>query len=299
MFSGTPPREAQLWAALHSTGPGAVLSHQTAAELFRLIDQPSSLIHVTVPAPRHIDRATGVIIHRSTRLDEARHPSLLPPRTRIEETVLDLVQQPADFDAAFDWACRACQRRLTKADLLASAMTRRNRLRWRADLAAALADIGEGVHSLLEYRYVRDVERRHGLPAADRQARARRGYLDNLDEEYQVCVELDGRATHPDDRRWQDIHRTTPGPRKARSRSDTKARSRSDTTGPTSRSGPVSRPLRSAPLSSSAAGPAPSAAVPAALPVADDGFQTISLQDHPRWVQWCTGGARGWRRMGG
>jgi len=22
-----------------------------------------------------------------------------------------------------------------------------------------------------------------------------------------VCVELDGRAAHPDDRRWQDIHR--------------------------------------------------------------------------------------------
>jgi predicted transcriptional regulator of viral defense system len=91
VFTGAPTREARLWAALHGAGPGAVLSHQTAAELFRLIDQPSSLIHVTVPAPRHIDRATGVIIHRSARLDDARHPSLLPPRTRIEETVLDLV----------------------------------------------------------------------------------------------------------------------------------------------------------------------------------------------------------------
>ena len=207
VFTGTPPREAQLWAALHSAGPGAVLSHQTAAELFRLVDQPSSLIHVTVPAPRHIDRATGLVIHRSARLDAARHPSLLPPRTRIEETVLDLVQQAAVFDAAFDWACRACQRRLTKAELLASAMARRNKLRWRGELDGALADIGDGVHSLLEYRYVRDVERPHGLPTADRQARARRGYLDNLYQEYQLCVELDGRAAHPDDRRWQDIHR--------------------------------------------------------------------------------------------
>ena len=211
VFTGTPSRQAQLWAALHSAGPGAVLSHQTAAELFRLIDQPSSLIHVTVPAPRHIDRVTGLIIHRSARLDDARHPSLLPPRTRIEETVLDLVQQAAVFDAAFDWACRACQRRLTTAGRLAAAMDMRKKARWRADLAGALADIGDGVHSLLEYRYVRDVERPHGLPAANRQARvvrrARRGYLDNLYEEYQVCVELDGRAAHPDDRRWQDIHR--------------------------------------------------------------------------------------------
>lgn len=207
VFTGTPPREARLWAALHGAGPGAVLSHQTAAELFRLLDQPSSLIHVTVPAARHIDRAAGVIIHRSARLDDARHPSLLPPRTRIEETVLDLVQQAAAFDAAFNWACSACQRRLTTAGRLAAAMELRKKARWRGELAGALADIGEGVHSLLEYRYVRDVERRHGLPAAGRQARARRGYLDNLYEEYQVCVELDGRAAHPDDRRWQDIHR--------------------------------------------------------------------------------------------
>ena len=67
------------------------------------------------------------------------------------------------------------------------------------------------MHSLLEYRYVRDVERPHGLPRADRQAKVTRrngrGYLDNLYEEYQVCVELDGRAAHPDDRRWHDIHR--------------------------------------------------------------------------------------------
>jgi very-short-patch-repair endonuclease len=211
VFTGPPPREAQLWAALHSAGPGAVLSHQTAAELFRLTDQPSSLIHVTVPAARHIDCGTGVIVHRSTRLDEARHPSLLPPRTRIEETVLDLVQQAAAFDTAFDWTCRACQRRLTTAGRLSAAMDRRKKARWRAELAAALVDIGDGVHSLLEYRYVRDVERAHGLPRARRQAQVTRqngrGYLDNLYEEYRLCVELDGRAAHPDDRRWRDIHR--------------------------------------------------------------------------------------------
>ncbi len=211
VFTGKPPRGAQLWAALHSAGPGAALSHQTAAELFTLTDSRTSLIHVTIPVGRRVEGISGVILHRSTRAEQARHPNLLPPRTRIEETVLDLVQQAADFDVAFDWACRACQRRLTKADLLASAMTRRSRLRWRAELSAALADIGDGVHSLLEYRYVHDVERPHGLPGADRQARvirrARRGYLDNLYEEYKVCVELDGRAAHLDDRRWQDIHR--------------------------------------------------------------------------------------------
>ena len=211
VFTGMPPREAQLWAALHRAGPSAVLSHQTAAELFRLIDQPSSLIHVTVPAGRRVERISDVILHRSVRAEQARHPALVPPRTRIEETVLDLVQQAAVFDTAFNWACSACQRRLTTAGRLAAAMELRKKARWRGELTTALADIGDGVHSLLEYRYVRDVERPHGLPRADRQAKVTRqnghGYLDNLYEEYQVCVELDGRAAHPDDRRWHDIHR--------------------------------------------------------------------------------------------
>jgi hypothetical protein len=111
--TGELPREAELWAAVLSAGTGAVLSHQTAAELFKITDRQSSLIHVTIPAGRHIARLQGVVVHRSARVPEARHPSLLPPRTRIEETVLDLVAQAATFDIAFAVVCAACQRRRT------------------------------------------------------------------------------------------------------------------------------------------------------------------------------------------
>jgi predicted transcriptional regulator of viral defense system len=51
-FSGDPARETLLWAALLRAGPGAVLSHQTAAERHGLIDEPSSIIIITVPASR-------------------------------------------------------------------------------------------------------------------------------------------------------------------------------------------------------------------------------------------------------
>jgi very-short-patch-repair endonuclease len=211
VFTGEPPREAVLWAVLHRAGPGAALSHQTAAEMFGLIDHPSSLIHVTVPASRRVTRIPGAVIHRSTRVPQTRHPCLLPPRTRIDETVLDLVHQAATFDAAFNWACGACQRWLTTADKLGFAMARRSRMRWRAELSVALADIRDGVHSALEHRYVHHVEQPHGLPRAKRQVKTirgmRTGYLDNLYKQYRMCVELDGRAAHPDDRRWQDIHR--------------------------------------------------------------------------------------------
>lgn len=212
VFTGEPAREAQLWAVLHRAGADAVFSHQTAAELFRLIDRPSAPIHVTIPVDRRVDGVpAGVVVHRSRRAVEARHPAMLPPRTRIEETALDLAQQAVTFDVAFNWVCSACQRRLTTAARIDAAMTERSRMRWRADLAVALADIRDGVHSLLEFRYVRGVERAHGLPQAVRQVKIiqgiRTGYLDNLYDDYCLCVELDGRAAHPDDRRWEDIHR--------------------------------------------------------------------------------------------
>ncbi|HET7013535.1 MAG TPA: hypothetical protein VFI65_06475 [Streptosporangiaceae bacterium] len=115
------------------------------------------------------------------------------------------------FDAALGLACSACQRGLTMVPKIVAAMSRRAKIRWRKELARALRDIGSGVHSVLEYRYVHKVERPHGLPTAVRQARITPGgrsrYLDNLYEDYTLCVELDGLQAHPDEQRWQDLRR--------------------------------------------------------------------------------------------
>jgi hypothetical protein len=212
-FSGEPARETVLWAALLRAGPGAVLSHQTAAERHGLIDEPSPLIVITVPASRSPARTRipGVVIHRSDAILRTRHPIMLPPCTRVEDTVLDLIQVAPNFDDAYAWICRAIGRRRTTADRIRRAMDARKKMRWRQELAAALDDAGEGALSVLEYRYVRRVERPHGLPAAQRQARIsqRTGnrYLDNLYVKYCVCVELDGTAAHPTDEQWRDKRR--------------------------------------------------------------------------------------------
>ena len=75
----------------------------------------------------------------------------------------------------------------------------------RTEIETALNDAGEGMLSWLERRYVRGVERSHGLPTASRQARVRHEggnrYLDNLYEAYRLCVELDGAVAHPAERR--------------------------------------------------------------------------------------------------
>jgi hypothetical protein len=210
-FSGRLSREAVLWAAVLRAGPGAALSHQTAAELLGLTDQRSDVIHLTVPLGRHPEPIRGAVVHRSGRIGAATHPAQLPPRTRVEETTIDLTQSAASFDDAYAWICRAISGRLTTAARLRAALQARPKVRWRTGLMVALAEADSGVHSLLESRYVNDVEVPHGLPAAMRQARTARTplsrYVDNLYDEAGLVVELDGRVAHGVAQRRADMRR--------------------------------------------------------------------------------------------
>lgn len=213
-FTGVPSREARLWAALLRAGPGAVLSHETAAEAHRLIDQPAGKIHITVPAshdPARRGPIRGVIIHRSRNLASEPLPPWQLPRTPIAETVLDLVEAAKTTDNAFSWLTQAIGRNLVSPAMLLEALTARKRMRHRPWLVEALADVADGVMSPIELRYVRDVERAHGLPQAKRQARRELEdgvrYLDNFYEAFRLCVEIDGRLTHPPEQKWRDADR--------------------------------------------------------------------------------------------
>ena len=191
-------------------GDGAVLSHRTAAELHGLIESPAETIYVTVPSTRRV-RTSGIAIRISARVGEARQPNREPPRTTVEETVLDLIQLSRTFDDACWWLTRACGRRLTTEAKLRAALSLRKKMRWRPELDDVLAAAGDGIHSVLEYRYVRDVERAHGLPPSRHQVRVvidgRAVYRDAYYEEYRLAVELDGRLAHPDEERWRDSQR--------------------------------------------------------------------------------------------
>lgn len=213
VFTGEPGRPASLWAALLRAGRGAILSHSTAAEVDRLIPAPGghSAIHISVPGDRRVDAIRGTVLHRRSDISLIRHPTRLPPRTRIEETALDLALCAASLDDALGWLARACGSRQTTAAQLAAALARRPRAAWRRELASALAETGAGSHSLLELRYVRDVERPHGLPRGQRQVKTRRGqrteYKDVLYQPFGVGVETDGAVSHPVQARWRDQQR--------------------------------------------------------------------------------------------
>ena len=210
-FSGPVPRAARLWGAVLRAGDDAVLSHHTAAEVWNLTDQSSSSIHVSVPRQAGSLDIPGLVLHYSSRLPGARHPARLPPQTTLEETVLDLADVSPTAEDAVAWAIKACQRRLSTPDRITAALDGRNRARWRRDLTDAITEVTIGVHSPLELRYLRDVERRHGLPRGDRQAvttrRGARQYADVRYTEYGVVVELDGVLAHPAEARKYDSRR--------------------------------------------------------------------------------------------
>ena len=208
---------ARVSAALLYCGDGAVASHRTAARLHGLLDQDPHAIEVLIPANRRVTPpsqiglgtriASGTRIAPDTQItvatcaDIARRTatSPWPARTTVEDTVLDMAEH-GDADNAIAWLTKACQRHRTTTARLAQALDQRARHRWRDLLVDALGDVAGVVESVLEYRYVRRVERPHGLPRARRQRIAviggRRRRTDNDYEPFGVVVELDGRLGH-------------------------------------------------------------------------------------------------------
>jgi hypothetical protein len=118
-----------------------------------LTGKPSAKINVTVPRRRRPAQKKvipGVIIHRSDQSGPQHLPPWELPRTRIEDTVLDLVAAAPNFDAAYGWVSKATSRQLTTAAMLRAALAERTRTRWRAWLTDALAEAADGVQSPLE-----------------------------------------------------------------------------------------------------------------------------------------------------
>lgn len=200
---------SRCWAALLHAGPGAALGLETAGWLHGLLDRAPPLVHVVVPGDRRLAGQDGVRVHIRSGLPPRVHPARTPARVTVEDTVLDLVDRPQTRPGdVIDLVLRACQRRLTTADRLRTASRDRKKMRHRRLLVDLLAEAATGVHSVLEHRYVRDVERAHDLPRSRRnRPEPRPGgrvYRDARYDRYGTVVELDGDASHPLDRRELD-----------------------------------------------------------------------------------------------
>ena len=208
-FSGVPPYEALLFAAVFYAGAGAALSHATAGYWYRLNGRPPA-IHLTVPYERDVARQPGLVLHRSRTLRPENVTASRPPYTSLDRTVIDLLATMQSADAALGLVGDAIRTRRTTAALLRVALVASSCTRWRKAVLDAMPDVERGAESPLELRDAR-LRRRHGLPAGRRQLR-RIGdgteLLDVVIEEWRLHIELDGRLGHDATReRWRDMRR--------------------------------------------------------------------------------------------
>ena len=86
-------------AAVLSCGPGAFLSHYTAAKLRGLRRSAGAVIHVTVPPGGRLDRQQGIVVHRirNMRAGEKGDVDGLPT-TSVARTCLDLAARVSNED---------------------------------------------------------------------------------------------------------------------------------------------------------------------------------------------------------
>ena len=199
--------DQQLLAALLYAGPEAAWSHYTAAEQLGLLKPDSNRpVYVTIPERRRVVPRPNVVISRDAHWAD-RLAQVVPPRRTPADAVLDIVGIAPSVDQAAAVIAEACQSgRVTAAGIL-GALADRPRLRHRGSLRPILADVAAGSHSLLELRYLHDVERRHALPTGVRQRAVDGEFTDVFYRGFELVVELDGRLHLVPRRRWRDLDR--------------------------------------------------------------------------------------------
>jgi hypothetical protein len=199
--------DERLVAALLYAGPESAWSHYTAAEQLGLLKpDPTLPVHVVVPHHRQVHRRPGLVIHRDAQWAD-RLARTAPPRRAPAEAVLDIVGISRTLDQAAAVIAEACQSGRVHPLDIAAALTTRGRLRHGRSLRPILTDVAAGSHSLLELRYLRDVERRHGLPTGIRQRAVDREFTDVHYDGFTLNVELDGRLHLIPNQRWRDLDR--------------------------------------------------------------------------------------------
>lgn len=190
----SPSWSSVAWAGLLRAGTGSVLGGVAASHLHGFQQSAPNNITVWVPGsskPSLSIENWTVVFRRASRRGLGS-----PLRTHVEDTLLDSAAE-LDENSLVAIASRALSERRTTPARLMAALSSHQRLRHRSVLQDICGAMGEGIESVLEWRYAERVERRHGLPALERQARlGGRERLDGLYREYGLGIELDGRQFH-------------------------------------------------------------------------------------------------------
>jgi very-short-patch-repair endonuclease len=185
--------EARWLAAVLACGPGATLSHRSAAELWRIGVREGRRLDVTVPRTRH-GGAAGITVHRARRLEPGEVTTLRGvPVTTLPRTLVDLADVVGEGELARAIHEAQVAHRLSPRALEAAAGRAHGR-RGSGRLARAIGD-PDRTRSALERRF-RRLCREHGLPRPAVNERVAGMEVDFLWRERRVVAETDGWAFH-------------------------------------------------------------------------------------------------------
>jgi hypothetical protein len=206
--------EERAWDAVLACAPAALsgLSALRAHGLVRHGSEDRDPIEVVIAPERRVMPPPGVRVTRSKDYDTQVQHHLNPPRQRLEAAVIRVAGRAATLDSAVAVVADAVQAGLTTVPRLRTALPARRTGPTMSVLGEILDDVAAGACSAMERRYLRWVERPHGLPTGRRQRRVRRGRAVHYrDVEYVglgTLVELDGRVGHEwNADRWADLDR--------------------------------------------------------------------------------------------
>lgn len=186
--------QQRAWVAVLACWPAA-LSHRSACP-----GAPrGGPIHLAIDHRRTVRAPSRVVVHRTADLGTRVDWRKAPPRMHPGQAALDIALAASSITDRFRVLADACQTREVSVDDIRSALASRQRLSDRALLNSLPDDLGSGACSVLERGYL-ELERRHGLPTADRQRAdtiaGRRVYRDAPYADQALVVELDSRAFH-------------------------------------------------------------------------------------------------------
>jgi hypothetical protein len=212
--TGPPTWNQRAWAAVLFYWPAALAGSSALAiqEVRGFEPKAGAPIEVSVDRDRRVVRQLGIVVRQHARFDTLCQMQLEPPRQRLEHAALGVASGKAGLDRSVGVLADLVQQGRTTPRRLLDALRERPRLRHRAILQMVLVDVQSGVHSVLEHRYLKDVERAHGLPTGERQRRTVAGgtitYRDVEYVDFGVTVELDGRIGHSEVAdQWSDLER--------------------------------------------------------------------------------------------
>lgn len=193
------PRRGYWWAAVLAYGPGAVLSHQSAAVLWGLRRRRRGPIHVTAACGRQgIRRREGIWIHRCKLKPEEATVHEGIPVTTVARTLFDFAEVTPyeELKKAAEAADRRNLLRLRELESICERGRGRRALRPVRQLLTELGAPAEG-RSPLEIRFA-EFLREHGIPAPVQNVLVLGHEVDALWPAAKLVVELDSWEHHGD-----------------------------------------------------------------------------------------------------